>query len=216
MWKQRNCLLVKSLKKDLWPKFTQCILQLYPIWRSTSATAWVGSRRGSRQPELAIFPHFSANTQWCFKYKVQLHELGFEAIALVSPRRMKKGDGTEMGEVVHSTLMPSLLSDQILSLEGETGQGERVTILKIEFCWCKMTLYVNLNCTCQPTEIDSQAWRRNVKVDLKTTGRRTFPLTSRDCHTSACHCGSVPKGSQFQTFQTKPKDALREDWISDH
>lgn len=43
---------------------------------------------------------------------------------------MEKGDGTEMGEVVHSTLMPSLLSDQILRLEGGTGQGERVTILK--------------------------------------------------------------------------------------
>lgn len=43
---------------------------------------------------------------------------------------MKKGDGTEMGEVVHPTLMPSLLSDQILSLEQGTGQGERVKILK--------------------------------------------------------------------------------------
>lgn len=79
-----------------------------------------------------------------------------------------------------------------------------------------MTLYVNLNCTCQPTEIDSQAWRRNVKVDLKITGRRTFPLTSRDCYTFACHCGSVPKGSQFQSFQTELKDALREDWINGH
>lgn len=39
---------------------------------------------------------------------------------------MEKGDGTEMGEVVHSTLMPSLLSDQILRLEGGTGHGGKL------------------------------------------------------------------------------------------
>lgn len=116
---------------------------------------------------------------------------------------MKKGDGTEMCEVVHSTLMPSLLSDQILRLEGGTGQGERVTILK-------RVLMMQNNSVCQPelhlaTYIDSQAWKRNVKVDLKTTGRRTFPLISRDCYTSACHCGSVPKGSQFHSFQNKTR-----------
>lgn len=75
----------------------------------------------------AIFPHFSANTQQCCNDKVQLHELQFEAIALASHRRMRKGDGTEMGEVVHSTLMPSLLSVQILMLG---GGGDRGTILK--------------------------------------------------------------------------------------
>lgn len=83
----------------------------------------MGSRRGSRQPGHGVFPNFSANTQWCFKYKVQLHELGFEAIALASPRRMKKGDGTEMGEVVHSTLMPSLIKRSNLKLGG--GKQDR-------------------------------------------------------------------------------------------
>lgn len=43
---------------------------------------------------------------------------------------MKKGDGTEMGEVVQSILMPSLLINQILRVEGGTGQGKGVTILK--------------------------------------------------------------------------------------
>lgn len=66
----------------------------------------------------AIFPHFSANTQQCCNCKVQLHELQFEATALASPRRMKKGDGTEMGEEAHSTLIPSLLSDHIFMLRG--------------------------------------------------------------------------------------------------
>lgn len=75
----------------------------------------------------ATFPHFSANTQQCCNYKVQLHELRFEAIALASPRIMKKGDGTEMGEVVHSALIPSLSSDQILMLG---AGGDRDTILK--------------------------------------------------------------------------------------
>lgn len=117
-----------------------------------------------------------------------------------------------MGEVVHSTLMPSPLSDQI-KVGGEHGAGGKSYNLKKSSDDAKW-LYVNLNCTCQPTEIDSQACRRNVKVDLKTTVSRTFPLTLRDSHTFACHCGSVPKGSQFQTFQTKLKDALRESVIT--
>lgn len=71
-----------------------------------------------RSPMQAIFPHFSANTQQCCNCKVQLHELQFEATALASPRRMKKGDGTEMGEEVHSILALSLLSDQIFMLWG--------------------------------------------------------------------------------------------------
>lgn len=102
----------------------------------------MGSKRGSRQQGHAIFPIFSANTQWCWKYNVQLHELGFEAVALASPRRMKKGDGTETGEVVQSTLMPSLLINQILRLEGGTGQGKRVTILRV--------LMMQNDSVCQP------------------------------------------------------------------
>lgn len=43
---------------------------------------------------------------------------------------MKIGDGTEMGEVIHSTLKPSLLSDQILMLGGwwcrAWGDGDKI------------------------------------------------------------------------------------------
>lgn len=91
---------------------------------------------------------------------------------------MKKGDGTEMCEVVHSTLMPSLLSDQILRLEGGTGQGERVTILK-------RVLMTQNNSVCQPelhlatyrnrlTSMEKKCesgsqnhWQENLPSDLK-------------------------------------------------
>jgi len=44
---------------------------------------------------------------------------------------MRKGDGTEMGEVVHSTLMPSLLSDQILrEAKGHRMRGHRYHLKK--------------------------------------------------------------------------------------
>lgn len=138
----------------------------------------MGSRRVSRQPGHAVFLIFLQILSSAVSIKVQLHELGFEAIALASPRRMKKGDGTEMCEVVHSTLMPSLLSDQILRLEGGTGQGERVTILK-------RVLMMQNNSVCQPelhlatyrnrlTSMEKKCesgsqnhWQENLPSDLK-------------------------------------------------
>lgn len=98
---------------------------------------------------------------------------------------MKKGDETEMGEVVHSTLMPSLLSDQILVFCG----GIEVWSWK-EF-WCyEVTLYVNPYCTCQPTEISLQEWEGSGEVPFYITDMKTFLLISLDF--CVYHCGSIP------------------------
>lgn len=82
-----------------------------------------------------------------------------------------------MGEVVHSTLMPSLLSDQILRLEQGMGQEERVKILK-------RFLMMQNESVCQ-SELHLSIYRnRLTSMEKKCESgsqnhwQETFPLTS--------------------------------------
>lgn len=60
-----------------------------------------------------------------------------------------------MDEVVHSILMPSLVSDQILMLgagDRDVGQGNRGTSLKRVLMMQSDSAHVYLSCACRPTE----------------------------------------------------------------